>query len=229
MILLSRHYMSDPWFYHEMPALFALEQTLKSDLLIPVLLNGIADEQVPQYLRSRPSIDLRTSDLDSALPELLELLEQRRKRRASEVFIVHGHGTTRDSVARFIEKLGLTPVILEEQINAGGTLVEKLERNRDVGCAVVILTPDDVGASRETPDDLHPRPRQNVVFEMGFFMGILERHRVCALLSGFTGPPTEFSNFSGIVYISMDRGDWQAQLARELQAHGFIFDPGKLL
>ena len=229
LVVLSQNYLSDPWFYHELPALFVLEQALKSDWLIPVLVDNVSNEQIPHYLRDRPALDFRSANFNETLPRLIGALEQRRQKRASEVFIVHGHGNLRDVVARFIERLGLTPVILEEQVSASSTIIEKLERNRNVGYAVIVLTPDDVGAAREDSSGLQPRPRQNVIFEMGFFMGILERHRVCALLSGFSGPPVEFSDFAGITYISMDRGNWETQLARELRAQGFIFDFDRFL
>jgi Predicted nucleotide-binding protein containing TIR-like domain/TIR domain len=228
LVLLSPHYLSDPWFYHEMPALFALETELRSEFLIPILANGVKDEQIPHYLRGRPSVDLRQGEFKTAFPRVVELIEEREKGRASEVFVVHGHGETREVVARFLEKIGLTPILLVEQPSGSSTIIEKLEHNRQVGYAIVILTPDDVGASRENPANLQPRPRQNVVFEMGFFMGILERHRVCALLSGFSGPPADFSDFLGIVSISMN-GDWKTQLAKELRAQGFLFDAQKLL
>jgi hypothetical protein len=40
-----------------------------------------------------------------------------------EIFVVHGHdGESKESVARFLEKLGLSPVILHEQPNQGRTL-----------------------------------------------------------------------------------------------------------
>ncbi|WP_373530931.1 TIR domain-containing protein [Vampirovibrio sp.] len=46
-----------------------------------------------------------------------------------EIFIVHGHDeATRESVARFLEKLNLKPIILHEQANGGMTIIEKLAR-----------------------------------------------------------------------------------------------------
>jgi len=45
-----------------------------------------------------------------------------------EVFVVHGndHGN-KETVARFLEKLGLHPIILHEQADAGRTIIEKFE------------------------------------------------------------------------------------------------------
>lgn len=51
---------------------------------------------------------------------------------SDRVFVVHGHDEgARESVARFLEKLGLEPVILHEQANRGRTIIEKIERHRD--------------------------------------------------------------------------------------------------
>jgi len=61
---------------------------------------------------------------------------------SDKVFLVHGHDEAiRESVARFITKVGLDPVILHEQASQGRTVVEKLEHHGDVGYAIVLLTP----------------------------------------------------------------------------------------
>lgn len=100
------------------------------------------------------------------------------------VFIVHGHDEApREMVARFLLEVGLEPVILHEQANRGMTVVEKLQANANVGFAVVLLTPDDEGKS-STEGQLKPRARQNVILELGYFVGLLGRDRVCALRKG---------------------------------------------
>jgi predicted nucleotide-binding protein len=133
-----------------------------------------------------------------------------------EVFVVHGHdGEAKESVARFLEKLGLTAVILHEQASEGRTLIEKFEtRSKGVAFAVVLLTPDDLGRAADGPPDLHPRARQNVILELGYFMGRLSRTRVCALYKGGVELP---SDFQGVVYLELDSaGAWKAKLAQEL-------------
>ena len=60
----------------------------------------------------------------------------------NKVFVVHGHDeAARETVARFLERLELAPVILHEQPNEGRTIIEKIEDNADVAFAVVLLTP----------------------------------------------------------------------------------------
>jgi hypothetical protein len=91
-----------------------------------------------------------------------------------KVFLVHGHdeGAKHEAV-RFIEKLNLMVVVLQEQPNLGKTLIEKIEANADVSYAVILVTPDDVGGARGT--DLSGRARENVILEVGIFLGKLGR------------------------------------------------------
>jgi predicted nucleotide-binding protein len=59
-------------------------------------------------------------------------------------------------VARVLMKIDLVPIILHEQPNKGQTIIEKFESNADsAGCAVVLLTADDVGHARadEGPEE----------------------------------------------------------------------------
>jgi predicted nucleotide-binding protein len=142
---------------------------------------------------------------------------------SNNVFIVHGHDTeTRESVARFIEKLGLHAVILHEQPNRGRTIIEKIEQHSEVGYALVLLTPDDIGAPIDKPELSKPRARQNVVFELGFFCGALSRRNVCTIYKEGVELPTDYL---GVGYTKLDSsGAWKMEVARELKAAGFKVD-----
>jgi len=75
---------------------------------------------------------------------------------------------------------------------------------------------------RPAPREWRPRARQNVVFELGFFVGKLGRKRVCALMKEGVETP---SDFSGVIYIRMDENAaWQAALAKEMKAAGLKVD-----
>lgn len=142
-----------------------------------------------------------------------------------KVFVVHGHDEgARETVARFLERLDFEAIILHEQANQGRTVIEKVEAHGDVGFAVVLLTPDDQGcAIGETPQ---PRARQNVLLELGYFIGRLGRNRVCALKRGELEIP---SDFGGVVYEPFDAsGGWKLALGRELRATGFEIDWNKV-
>ncbi len=147
---------------------------------------------------------------------------------SSEVFLVHGRDeAAKQAVARFIEKLDLTPVILHEQPSEGHTIIEKFERYSNVGFAVVLMTPDDVGALAQKPPKLKPRARQNVILELGFFLGKLGRKRVCALYKQDVEIP---SDYKGVLFIPMDAGNgWQLPLAKEIKAAGIQLDLNKVI
>jgi predicted nucleotide-binding protein len=142
-------------------------------------------------------------------------------KRTNKVFLVHGHDNDlKETVARFLMRLQLEPVILHEQPNKGRTIIEKFEDYSIVPYAVILLTPDDVSYAKEDPANLHPRARQNVVLELGFFVGRLGRDRVCAIYKGDLEIP---SDYSGVLYISVN-DNWQMKLIQELKAAGFPID-----
>lgn len=131
------------------------------------------------------------------------------------MFVVHGHDHgEKEAVARFLEKLDLVPVILHEQPSMSRTVVEKFEAHADVAFAVVLLTPDDVGHPKDASEKARPRARQNVILELGYFIGRLGRKNVCALHKGDVELP---SDFDGVLYVPMG-SDWRLSLAREIKA-----------
>lgn len=163
------------------------------------------------------------------IPEPTAPVSERPRPRTllADVFIVHGHDeSAKQSVARFIERLGLRAVILHEQPNVGRTIIEKFEDHAEVACAVVLLTPDDVGFSCDDPAAQRPRARQNVVFEFGLFIGKLGRNRVCALHKGDLELP---SDLGGVLYIPFDGDGWEMHLAKELKAAGLDVDLDRAL
>ena len=143
-----------------------------------------------------------------------------------KVFVVHGHDDgAKETVARYLSTLGLEPVILHEQPNQGRTVVEKFEAHSQVSFAVVLFTPDDIGHAAGKPEEQKPRARQNVVLELGFFMGTLGRDKVCVLYRSGVEIP---SDYSGVLYHAFDdAGSWRFHLAREMKAAGIDVDLNK--
>lgn len=150
---------------------------------------------------------------------------------SNEIFVVHGHDEEMKlAVTRAIEKMNLKPIILHEQPNKGRTIIEKFTDSSDVSFAVVILSPDDFGYSKEQiPESGKHRARQNVIFELGFFIGKLDRNRVFILKKedlNFEMP----SNYIGVAYTPYDKlGKWIFELARELKSCGYQVDANKLV
>jgi predicted nucleotide-binding protein len=144
-----------------------------------------------------------------------------------KVFVVHGHDDgARETVARFLEKIELKAIILQEQPSQGLTIIEKFESHASqVGFAVVVLTPDDLGGPTAAMAQ-SSRARQNVIFELGYFAGKLGRGRVCVLRKGEIEIP---SDLYGVIYTDMDVGEgWKLKLAKELKAAGLKFDGDKV-
>lgn len=129
--------------------------------------------------------------------------------KEAKIFIVHGH----DDVAKLQLKNYLQntlklpePIILHEKPNHGLTVIQKLEKYAsDATCAFILLTPDDVMASDSEGDDGLYRARQNVILELGYFLGFFGREsgRVILLHKGTLDIP---SDVYGIVYIDITHG-----------------------
>ncbi len=151
--------------------------------------------------------------------------------KTAKVFVVHGHDNEMKlAVARTLEKIDLEPIILHEQPDKGRTVIEKFVDYSDVGFAVILLSPDDLAFSRNaSPESARPRARQNVILELGFFIGKLGRDRVVAFhkqVPKFEMP----SDYEGVLFKPFDdAGNWRFELAKELRASGYNIDANKLI
>jgi len=147
--------------------------------------------------------------LPSELVSTLEGILSGKKKRHLNIFIVHGHDDkTKLELKNYIQnrlKLG-EPIILHEQPSLGRTIIEKFEEEtKNIDLAFVLLTPDDTGAIVSDPNSIKRRARQNVIFEMGYFYGKLQRQqgKVVLLYKGNLELP---SDISGVIYIDISNG-----------------------
>jgi len=150
---------------------------------------------------------------------------------ANKIFVVHGHDNAAvTEVARMLEKLDLEPIVLREQPNRGATIIEKFEAYSTVGFAVVLMTSDDLGSKalpNPNKNELRPRARQNVILELGYFLGVLGRDKVCVLKHDDVEEP---SDIFGVVYTLLDAaGRWQFDLVKELKAAGYSVNSDSIL
>jgi predicted nucleotide-binding protein len=146
---------------------------------------------------------------------------------SNKVFVVHGHDQgLKTDMERFLQEIGLTPVVLHREADQGATIIEKFERHSDVGYAFILLTPDEISftVDQASIDEAHRkiehRARPNVIFEFGYFVGKLGRSRVCCLHKGKVVVP---SDLDGLVYKKVDDSiESQAySIIRELKAAGY--------
>jgi predicted nucleotide-binding protein len=135
------------------------------------------------------------------------------------VFIIHGHDVLmKREVQLFINRCALTDMVGHEEADIGSTtIIEKLEALGDRPVyAIALLSPDDL------MQDGTMRARQNVIFEIGFFMGKLGRQKVRLLRKPRTAIP---SNLEGILHTNFDEeGVWKMNLAKEMRAAGIDLD-----
>ena len=164
------------------------------------------------------------NSLDTAVSELKKEIPIYSNHK---VFIVHGRDhNLLTQVENVLMKLGLDPIVLQEQANNGKTIIEKIEECTDLGFGIVLYTPCDEGRLKSEGGELKPRARQNVVLEHGYLMAKLGRERVCCLVSDDVEFP---SDIQGVVYTSAKNvGQWKYKIAKELKAAGFSIDTSKL-
>jgi predicted nucleotide-binding protein len=179
--------------------LINLIRTVILDIEIDFQING----KEKQYVHSQNPIDLK------------------------KVFIVHGHNEEiKWNVARTLEKLHLEAIILHEKPNKGRTIINKFTDYSDVDFAIVIISGDDYGYSKKDGEEKKQlRTRQNVIFELGFFIAKLGIDKVFVLVenSSIEKP----GDFDGVVYIPYN-SDWKHQLVQELKAAGYELDANRL-
>jgi predicted nucleotide-binding protein len=176
---------------------------------------------------------------DFPLTEKEETTAKKKFSFSKNIFIVHGReAKPKLELARILEKLGFNTIILSEQPDKGRTIIEKLEEESiEIGYAFVILTPDDFGGSieelrkvyerwkdveeaQEIEKVFKARARQNVVLELGYFVGKIGRNRVCCLYKGEVELP---SDIHGVLFKKFNESveECYKGIIEELKAAGY--------
>jgi predicted nucleotide-binding protein len=130
-----------------------------------------------------------------------------------------------------LTKLSLAPLVMCEEPSQGKKIVENFSRDyTDVGFAVVLLSPDDFAyAKNEAATKRKLRPRQDVVFELGFLLGKLGKDNVLVFFREFENfeIPTDFEGINVTAFD--DRDSWKLALLRELSNCGLAVDSDMIL
>lgn len=167
--------------------------------------------------------DINNSQLTGKGKEFIKnyIAKEAKSTMLNEVFIVHGHDDAlKNEVARTIEKAGLKVTILHEKPNKGFTsIIQKFEEYaKKIGYAVVLMTPDDRGKEKNEKR-YKERARQNVIFELGYFVGRIGPNSVSAIHTENIELP---SDINGVLYIEYDKaGGWKMELLKDLESAGF--------
>jgi predicted nucleotide-binding protein len=134
------------------------------------------------------------------------------------VFIVHGHDNgLKTEIQLLLTRAGVNNIVLHEQADKGRTIIDKLVgESESSNYAIALLSPDDIVS------DGTKRARQNVILEVGYFIGRLGKERVRLLKKGEIEIP---SDLQGILYENYDEaGAWKMKICKELIAVGIHVD-----
>lgn len=178
-------------------------------------LSHLPSDQLPEWFNKHKVVYLRKTDYSilDLVNKIKIIISKEDPRKHLKAFIVHGH----DKAAKYELKNYLQntlklrePVILHEQPSLGRTIIEKFEQEaHSVDLVFVLLTPDDVIYDAPTTAANKWRARENVIFEMGYFLGYffgkLQRRKGKVILL-YKGPLVLPTDISGIVYIDISNG-----------------------
>lgn len=173
-------------------------------------------------------LQVAKTNFKTLLDELSEEINSNNELNISDnkdkVFIVHGHDKgLKYQVSNLLRRIGLNPIILHEEENLGRTIIEKLEEcSQNAYAAVILFTPDDIGRG-QSEETASARGRQNVVFEAGFFIGLLGRKRTILIKSDKSVELP--GDLDGMVYTE-DMVEFK--IAKELKAMGLPIDMNSL-
>ncbi len=176
-----------------------------------------------------PEQALKCEHLMERMDEALENLAGKSVYRSKKVFLVHGRDEQmKRDIKTFFYEIGFEPVILSEQVSGGKTVIEKFEEYAEQAAfAAVLLSPDDEGGLR-TQTARYPRARQNVILELGYFIGRLGRLRVLLFRSAEEAfeEPSDISGYCFINYGS--NAGWKIEAAQNIANLGYAIDISRI-
>lgn len=149
-----------------------------------------------------------------------------------KVFVVYGHDMhARTQLEAMLRRWDLEPLILDQLVSSGQTIIEKLEEyTSQVNFGIVLATPDDIGYAKGNESDKKYRVRQNVVLELGMLLAAIGRPKIAILLSQAEEDMEAPSDIDGLIYIPFKENveETKLSLAKEMQNNGYRLDISKL-
>ena len=148
-----------------------------------------------------------------------------------KVFVVYGHDiNARTQLEAMLRRWELEPLILDQLVSGGQTIIEKLEEyTSQANFGIVLATPDDIGYPKKDETKKRFRVRQNVVLELGMLLAKIGREKVAILLSQAEDMESP-SDIQGLLYMPFKDNVEEAKLslAKEMQNNGYTLDIAKL-
>jgi len=184
----------------------------------------------PRLAELSPEAGQRGADLAASIAADIRAPAVDPRSVGNRVFLVHGHDHEfRDEVAGYLRNLKIEPVILSQVRGVARSLLDKFEALATQAIfAVVLMSPDDLGASRVQyghergrENALKYRARENVILELGFFYGRLGWDHVFIVQKPAQDPVPDFelpSDLAGALIVeTADEVDWHDELAERLR------------
>lgn len=140
---------------------------------------------------------------------------------SNKIFVVHGKDDkSRLELCNILkDDFKLEPIVLQEKPNNSiETIISKFERlASECSAAIVLFTPDDEAGENK-------RARQNVIFELGYFLGKFQddkNRRIIILKKGNVEIP---SDISGVLYLEYNKAVKESyyDLKKQFEHWGYI-------
>ena len=209
------------------PDLYVYVKEYCPNALVFVLSNLPVNISRTEFNNAEAEYFCKTDTSPAAIANYIKnYFDTQKKRLLNNVFVVYGHNESmRVNVTRYLRRIGIKSLDLMEHSPSGiRTIFDALNSCANaVESAIILLSADDI-----VVNDRHEfqsyRARQNVIFEMGLFAGILGKDKVIVLYQ----PDENFefpSDIIGIYYIAYtDDNKWKKELRSNLKKIGFQLD-----
>lgn len=164
-------------------------------------MEGLGADDAADEQRTRFQLESRLAMLEGLIVRAEELYAEPLATAARRVLVAPcPDETTSQTVIEFLESIECMPIVAG-RAGEPESAIEALDRHRDVGFAIVILT----GAS-------------DGLLELGFLLGKLGRARVCVVQSE---PLAAERQGEAILRLELDdRGEWQDRIVKALSDAG---------
>lgn len=200
----------------EIPSIWkSVDESKKTDALPPLAGTADSDPLVNECARDQKGL---FDPLGS--PAITPSAQAQVSDDKRSIFIVHGHDiSSMNSIRTLVHRsTGVMPTSLAEEPGRGKTIIEKFEEHGSTSSfVIVLLSPDDVGQTQvdsELNREPKPRARQNVILELGYFVGKIGRENIVVMNGGVEKP----SDLAGLSYIAYPGDNWMYELHSELAA-----------